>query len=174
MKTTIIGIFLAISLSLLHPFDLSAQVTSYTKVNAPSSTRHLLKKTDNASTSVTFHSFKSECKAASELIQQNYPELSKFSFDVNGKLTHTFFHHNGERMHVVINQKNRIALEITELKKSNYNEQISKEVLQQYPESNILVMKHINTLQDSWYEVLLDYKGEKHQLNIIAYYAINP
>jgi len=169
MKPTIIGIFLAISLSLLHPFDLSAQVTSYTKVNAPSSTRHLLKKMDNDSTSVAFKAFENKFKVAAERIQHNYPDLSKFSFDVNGKLTHTFFHQNGDRMHVVFNQKDRIALEIKELNKSNYNERISREVLLQHPGSNILVMKHISTLQDSWYEILIDYKGEKHQLNIPAY-----
>jgi hypothetical protein len=169
MKTTITGFFLAILLLLLHPFNVSAQTNNYAKRTSFTSDKQLLKKTNNASTTVAFKAFENKFKVAAELIQHNYPDLSKFSFDVNGKLTHTFFHQNGDRMHVVFNQKDRIALEIKELKKSNYNEQISKEVLLQHPGSNILVMKHISTLQDSWYEILIDYKGEKHQLIIPAY-----
>ncbi len=171
MKSTISGIFTAITLLLLNPIYAPAQSVTYAQKNelktvAILPTSEMSNQYNTSKGSANFNRFAAKHKVAALGLQKAYGGMYNFSFTTEGALTHTFFHHAGNRIHVVFNQKNRKLLEITEWDKNQYPEAMLNDVQQLVGNGTITVAKTIRSQNDSWYEILLDKQGKMEKLEV--------
>jgi hypothetical protein len=140
---------------ILNPVLAPAQDVQYASITIGANVQSNASFKNVATPGKSFAAFRMQYQTLAAIIQQQYPAIQDFSFDQRALLTHIFFTQNGQKMHVVFNKKNRPVLEVTTLVAYTYPELLVNTLQQDYPETEVVTIKHIQSEYGTWYEAVI-------------------
>lgn len=158
---------IGVGLFILNPLLVPAQEVQYASVSITENIKSKESVKNVALAGKTFADFEWQHQNLATILKEKYAALKDFIFEQRGTLTHTFFSQSGQKMHVIFNKKNGPVLEVTTLIADSYPKLLVNTIRQDYPESEVVTIKHFQSDYGIWYEAVIRENDALKKVEII-------